>query len=739
MESSVLTSLEYERYQELLSRLLPEMSNYLVFDALGECIWRWHEECPPALDDIVIDSKDGLQGEGITQILLRGVGLVSLAPLKDAAGALFGWFAVVTPALGKAPHHGTRGTAIAEGLDLVVAQITTELRLNQELNTIAAELVDRYEELNLVYVTDDQVEDISKGKAALETLVENCTSYIGVSITVLILPEKNITLFATETGNAVAAQHLIIETMRDNIFPWMAGDKQGVVINGGIDPLRATLCPNIPYKMAAAPVVFGEGEGEVIGVLAIFNHLRMPDFSNSHRNLVEVMAKKTAKIIQASYDSLTGLINLHGFEWHVEQALQSTWATGANHCLLDIGIDRLRIVNDISGRKAGDELIRRVATLIQAIVRDDDPVARLGGDQCGVLLRDCPLEKAREIARTIAAEVRSMGFEWQGEAHQTSVTIGVVAISADSESVACVLSAAELARNAAREQGANSIEVFHPSDKRLAVRREGMRWVGRIQKALQEDRMQLYVQPILPLRARDEAFHLEVLIRMQDDKGDVLPPGVFMPAAEYYYLMPAIDRWVITHTLQEVEGLLPQLDVSAKGYIAINLSGQSLGSSEFLRFVVDAVQGSAVPNEWIGFEITESAAVGNLDKAKRLIDTLRGMGCTFSLDDFGTGLSSFAYLRQFNVDYLKIDGTFVKPLGEDPVSEAMVSAINHVGHVMGLETVAEFVENEAIRAKLVSLNVDYGQGYGLGKPEPLQAFFQRMIMPGNDETAYECG
>ena len=738
MEFAALSSLEFEPYYELLSRLLPEVSGCAIFDAAGEHVWSQGGYLDPLLEQLFQERHTELQRDGTTQILSRGVGLVSLMPLKDGGGALCGWMVVVTPALGDLPSHGgTRGGSIAEKVGLVASQLTTELKLTQELNTIAAELVERYEELNLVYVTDDQVNDISKGRSALEKLVENCTTYIGVAITVLVLPDKNIVLFSTENGMALISQHHIIEAMKDDIYPWMIENTTGIVINGGVNPLRTTLCPNVPYKLAAVPVVLSEGE--VVGVLAIFNHLRMPDFNNSHRNLIEVMAKKAAKIIQASYDALTGLINIHGFEWHIEQALENSRSSGVQHSLLVIGIDRLRIVNDVSGRKAGDALIRSVAMKIQSIVRDDDPVARLGGDQCGVLLKNCPLEKAREIAKAIAKDVRTMEFAWEGEKHQSSVTIGVVAISADTDSVAYALNAAELARNTAREQGVNRVEVFEENDQRLIMRRQGMRWVGRIQKALQENRMHLYAQPIRSLRAGDEGFYLEVLLRMKCEDGEILPPAAFMPAAEYYYMMPLIDRWVIKNTLREVESLMSVHPMSAPGHIAINLSGQSLGSDDFLRFIIDEIGNSVIPNEWICFEITESAGVSNLKKAQHLIRLLRGMGCAFSLDDFGTGLSSFAYLRQFDVDYLKIDGSFIKPLADDPISEAMVSAINHVGHVMGLKTIAEFVENEAITQRLVTLNVDYGQGYGLGKPEPLEDYFRREVLNQGDEPSYECG
>jgi diguanylate cyclase (GGDEF)-like protein len=377
----------------------------------------------------------------------------------------------------------------------------------------------------------------------------------------------------------------------------------------------------------------------------------------------------------------------------------------------------MAVVNDISGRDVGDLLIKKVGQKLASMVRSRDVVARIGSDKFGVLLENCDLSTAQIVMKKISHAVSAIDFQWEGESHQVSISIGIAPITAETQSVTSLMNAAETARNVSKERGRNSIHVLDMEDSNLLERKDQIRWVGKIQSALRDDNFMLYAQLIKPLKTKSAKPHYELLLRMRDDDGSVIPPGEFLPAAESFYLMSSIDYWVIGQAFSE---LAEHNRESGQGCeISINLSGQSLGDPVgFAAYIGNKLEQHQLDPSDICFEITESAAIANIDDARFFIDQLYAYGFKFSLDDFGTGLSSFAYLKNLKVNYLKIDGSFVTDIVKDPVSASMVSAINQVGHAMHLQTVAEFVENDAIRQKLVDIGVDYGQGYGLGKPTP---------------------
>ena len=444
-------------------------------------------------------------------------------------------------------------------------------------------------------------------------------------------------------------------------------------------------------------------DGKVVGVVLVM------------RDMTEMRVLERQLSYQATHDSLTGLINRAEFERRIESALESSKPTGKSHALLYLDLDQFKLVNDTSGHLAGDELLKQLTATLQGEIRDSDTFARLGGDEFGVLLHACPLDKAREIAEDLCRRVQVFRFVWDNKTFEIGVSIGVVVIGEHSRSLQDVMRAADSACYAAKDRGRNRIHVYEPDDTVLAARHGEMEWTHRITEALDSDRFELYCQRIAATVEDGATEHYEVLLRMLDESGALVPPGAFIPSAERYKLMDSIDRWVIAHTLE----LLKQSRGNAM-ICSINISGQSLCDETFLEFVVDALNDSGIDTRRLSFEITETAAIGNLGAAVRFIGRLRKMGCRFSLDDFGSGLSSFAYLKNLNVDYLKIDGGFVKDIVEDAIDRTMVKSINDVGHAMGLYTIAEFVESDAIRAVLREIGVDYVQGYGVEKPRPFR-------------------
>lgn len=452
----------------------------------------------------------------------------------------------------------------------------------------------------------------------------------------------------------------------------------------------------------AAPI--RDRNGQILGVVLVFNDV------SEKRKLAHQLS------YQATHDALTGLINRSEFEHRLEVLLESATTQHKQHALLYLDLDQFKVVNDTCGHVAGDELLRQLTALIQHQVREFDTFARLGGDEFGFLLENCPLDQAVRLANVLLDEVGTFRFAWLDKTFSVGVSIGLVAITAASGSSASVLSAADTACFAAKDKGRNRVQVYSPDDIEMAERHGEMHWVARIAKAFEKERFRLYYQPIVQT-AKDvpeREQHFEILLRMLDEDDNLVPPGFFIPAAERYNLMVEIDRWVVSNVFNWLIANAERTVICA-----INLSGQSVNDDRFLAFLIDQIKGTGVAPQKICFEITETSAISNLAKASNFIKTVKSLGCSFSLDDFGSGMSSFSYLKNLPVDYLKIDGGFVRDMISDPIDCAMVESINHIGHVMGIKTIAEFVENQAILDKLRAIGVDYAQGYGIAKPSPL--------------------
>jgi diguanylate cyclase (GGDEF)-like protein/PAS domain S-box-containing protein len=453
-------------------------------------------------------------------------------------------------------------------------------------------------------------------------------------------------------------------------------------------------------ESTAAPI--RDGAGHVAGGVLVFH-----DVSES-RELNRRLS------YHASHDVLTGLVNRREFESRLERALKSAKAREASYALCYLDIDQFKIINDTCGHSAGDALLGQVGALLKAKVRWRDTLSRLGGDEFGILLESCSLDEAMRTAEALREAVRNYRFTWEDRVFRLGASIGVVPIAADNEDVASILSAADSACQAAKEGGRNRVHSFAENDIELMRRRREMQWAARINAALEEGRFELFRMPIQPLQKVEVGAHYELLLRMRDENGRMVSPNDFIAAAERYGITPAIDRWVIENAFR---WLVSEADEREKlTMCAINLSGQSFGDDKFLPFVIDQFHKSGLDASKICFEITETAAVASFSQANRFIQALKELGCKFALDDFGTGLSSFGYLKHFPVDFLKIDGSFVREILRDPIDREMVRSINEIGHLTGKQTIAEFAENAEIIQMLTSLGIDYAQGYGIAQP-----------------------
>ena len=712
MIEEALAQIDLSRYREVASRLLGQPVSCLIVSE-KQCVSHVGADMPQVVEWLEAEVPDWDE-RPTPQRFETDDGVVITFPVTDHGGAPVAHLMVL--------HEFADdqiGESIVTSLASLVECVQTEFRLAEELMTMAEELTARYEELNLVYDTQDQASDYEETQDQLKQLVDNCLDYLNVSFAALILREKKLVLYAAKPELDASDVQLALDELKGQLYDWVSATKNVAVINGVQDKLAAVLCAGVPFKIVATPVV--SGAGEIGGVLITARTYSQTDFRNNDKNLLDVMSRKASKIVQSTYDSMTGLVKRSGFEYQVNRAIQSTRVMGLANAVFVIDVDRMQVINDTLGFDAGDMVIARLAKLFEDTLRSGDTVARLSGDEFGVVLSNCQLGQAKGIAVKFVEAIENLRLEWNGTNVDVTVSVGVTPVDPDNASVDSVVASAEVACSSIKERGGNGVSVYRSGDEELVRRRSYMDLVGRIQETLRSDRFELYCQPIVGLHPQHKEVHGEVLIRMVDEDDQMISPGLFLPAAERYHLMPSIDRWVVGKTVSMLQesGVFT---LHPDAIVSVNLSGQTMSDQSFVRYVHDVLDEAKIPAGNICFEITETTAISDVSQAQRFIAAFKERGVLFSLDDFGTGLSTFSYLKQLPVDFLKIDGSFVKEICADPVAKTMIEAINEVGHSMGLKTVGEFVENDEIQRALTDLGVDYGQGYGIGKPMPFSEY-----------------
>ena len=491
------------------------------------------------------------------------------------------------------------------------------------------------------------------------------------------------------------------------LFNLMAEDKTAAVDSNWLVDLAAN----------QDEVILVRGDGQTFTINKSASHLY--DVNGLLFGTVTVLhdvtmlhAQSQQLIYQARFDALTGLINRYEFDCKAQAAIEDVAAGGHAHCLAFIDLDKFKIVNDTCGHAAGDLLLKQLAEHLKTQVRGSDSLARLGGDEFALLLMGCSLDKAQVIVNNLLQAIQNYGFTFENKVFKVGASIGLIEISPDqNHTLGDLISRVDSACYKAKGDGGNRIHIYRLEDRLIENRNSQMQWISRINAALQNNTFVLHLQAISGFKNNNEA-HGELLIRMQGENGKLYQPSSFLPIAERYHMMPLIDRWVVNAALT----IIARKGATFKMVCAINLSGQSLSQEGFLDFVIDKIKLHNVNPNRLCFEITEIAVVTNLTKARQFIQALRAIGCRFALDDFGSGLSSFAYLKNLSVDIIKIDGLFVKMMANNLIDRAMVESINNIGHVMGLQTIAQFAENDAIINALKEIGVDYAQGYGVAMP-----------------------
>ncbi len=726
MSDSVLASIDLHRYFRLLEKLFPEANTFSVCHCSSDCSSANTEcsgtagSCRKYRSTDVNEEQSDTHSSVFCHLSGKDDAACSVA-INNRRGDTIGLLIAEFKA---ASYVSSDRDEILGKLRYVAACLQEEYLLTRELDTMARELTGRYEELNLVYDTRDELVDFGQHDELLQSLVKNCVVYLDVDMVALVLPGHERNYYATNKNLHIPDTPELAVHLQTGLYEHLREANECIILNDITSTLHRRLCPDIPYKILATPI--HNTDFEVIGMLACLNHSHRPDFFNSGRSVLEVMSKKVSKIIMTNYDSLTGLLTSRAFKSVIARSLNAARLTGQTGCLLNIDLDQLKIVNDNYGREAGDAAIKQLGKSIKEKLRTSDTIAYLGEGRFGLMLDKCSVSQGISVAETLRKLIEESELYWKSSTIDLSVSIGLAVIDPGMPDTDAALEAAELARDTAKASGRNRIQVYNHGDKDIMLRKGQMRWVNLIQNALRDNRFVIYCQKILPLGASVEDYHLETLVRMVDEEGSIVAPGKFIAPAEQYHLMTVIDQWVISNTFRMIAGHgIAQTPVEGK--VSINLCGQSMAERGIVDRISRLMHQYEIEPSCICFEVTETAAIRNIDAARHIINDLCAMGCQFSLDDFGTGMSSFSYLKELPVNYLKIDGSFIRKITEDAVARAMVTSINDIGHVMGLKTIAEYVENAAILHDIEAIGVDYAQGNEIMKPAPLEQYLEDQI------------
>jgi diguanylate cyclase (GGDEF)-like protein len=543
----------------------------------------------------------------------------------------------------------------------------------------------------------------------LGSLVQTCVDHLGCMLGALVVPERNVAICKAPHGEKPKIE--ILTKIHRHLLNWAQLQRRNLVINK--IKVRPIELPS--YKILCTPV--RHASGRVLGFLAMFREPDGESFEPRTERLVELLARKATATLHNNFDALTALLTRAAFETQV-RASQASRQPHTSECVLYIDVDRMHVVNDNFGMHVGDELIGKVADVLRKKSRPGTLAARIAGDRFAIFLPDCGLEFAQQIGEMLRRQCFELTYVRAEGTVQVSISIGVAELPDSQNALAHGLASAEIACKAAKDRGRDRVELFQDADQSIIRRHTDVLVVQRLHAALAEDRFALFAQPIQALCSDSVEPRFEFLLRMVAEDGELLPPDKFLSAAERYQLLPAIDRWVVKNALATLA--THRAALKARGMrFSINISGASIAADDFLEFMEKSIRESGVPPDALCFELTETSAIANLERANRLMQHLRALGCSFALDDFGTGLSSLVYLKSLPVSVLKIDGAFVRDSANNQRTESMVRAIAQMAHTMGMETVAEYVETDELRERMTALGVDFGQGFAIGRPVPI--------------------
>lgn len=689
----------YAPYGQLVKMLLPSAGSIAIYDATGELLWCSDGYERPDLRALL----EQLRSEGDETLVGRGSVRSTTAGVPTFVAALRGGHQQSLGSLVVELSQGQNGRYAGSMVVSLLRPVLDclESRMNLE-HTVLTSDRDDHEGLDLLLSVDEHDrEDAS----ALEKLLGHSVEHLGCAVGAILIPDANLTI--TCAADPTLANTQLLDRTQKHLLAWVQLNNRPMVVNRVNDSTDAA------YKILSCPV--RDPNNRVAGLVALFRTAAAEDFELRDVRILEFVSRKVVGILASQHDSLTGLVNPLIFERRVQNLLDNSSGSGPQ-ALLYIDIDKLQLVNEAFGLHAGDEVIQRLAEVIRVTVGGTTLASRVGGDRFAVFLPAPELaSRAKEVGQRILAAASQLGYMNGSQAVPVSASIGVAFSEHPGERAAHLIASAELACKRAKQQGRNRIDTFQEENSLLLPRQRQLIASASLRDALLNNEFRLEAQPIVGLRVRPgEIVALELLVRMHSHSGELVAPDKFFDAAERYELLPALDRWVVCTALET----LKRLDPDRLSYeFTINVSAQSLARPTFARFALDQVAQAALPPSSFCFEIKESAAVNHLQHTEKLIRELTEAGCKIALDDFGFGLSSLAHLKRLPVQYLKIDGRFVRRILDDRVAESIVSGITKAARTLGVGTIAKHVESAALAEKLHDLDVDLGQGFFLGRPE----------------------
>jgi len=713
----------FDPYGQLVKMLLPRAQSIAIYDRMGLPVWLNDGLDSPELhrilqDALAQDLGAGGAGEGFAEPIDRDHSAYVFL-LRDPDARLIGAVGIIC----RESRQGNdpRPFALVQGLLRPALEcLQRELTAQYSIGDLQRSLMVRDRDLELLLGAAQH--DAMGGESTddFAQLVQGCVDHLGCSVGALLIPDKNIAVCRTGQGVPPRTGADVLTRTHRHLLAWTQLHRQTMTAN---EPTGAGPLGQVPYKVLSCPVM--HGAQRVLGIMALFKPADSPDFDLRQVRIVELLARRVAFILLNAYDPTTGLLTRPAFEKRAQALLGQPGEVGT-HSVIYIDIDRLHVLNENLGMHVGDEVIVRVAEMIRRHLTPRMLAARISGDRFAVFATDLPLDDAQTVAENLRDGLAQLGFIAGSQTVDVSASFGVARVADGKHPLSHALAAAEIACKAAKDRGRDRVETYQESDQSIVRRFTDVTLVGTLRYALAQDRFRLEAQPIVPLNGASTGPKFELLLRMTDEDGQSVSPEKFLSAAERYQLAPAIDRWVLRRVLETLE---PQAtELSRRGAcFAVNISGQSLGDADFCAFLEGALRDSGLPPSLLSFELTETAAVANIVRAEALMRRLRELGFDVALDDFGRGLSSLTYLKTLPATCLKIDGTFVRDVVGDDRAQAMLSAIVRLAQAMGLRTVAECVESDAIRDIVRQLGVEFGQGFSIGRPTPLEKVIPAVL------------
>jgi len=716
----IITERNISKAGGLLHSLVPRAQVFCYYDANKECVWSSDQGEDYEVDNFVADlPRDALReligsNEALRRTLASGRTVLAL-PVAGENDKLEGLLvALFSKNEGKSASFNPH--MLKTILEPAVEMIGESLRVGREVRNLERSVANVEKELEFVYEVDEKIHGTSGRHSSLAQLVGRSGRYLGINYSVLLIPSKRIRISATHSSWKNVNRKVLDRYLIDQLMPRLEGHHKPRIFEIPADEEAGEFATG--YQALLCPLL--DKQGNVEGVMAQLGRVDHSKFSKTDRRFMSHIGRKIEYVIEKSFDAMTGLMSRSGFEAQLHESYATLKSDADTHQIIYFDLDNLQLVNDTFSRKAGDEVILTFARLLEEDLPKSAVLSRLTGDDFCMLLTHASSDAALAFANSIRDKATALRYLEGDKSLQVTMSIGIAEYDRSSGDEGSALTTARMACEAAKDQGRDRIEIYDESNRSVVRRYDDMQLVAEIQRALDESQFELLAQPINSLSDAAASPCFEILLRMHDGDGGRIETGALFSAAERYRMMPQIDRWVVSTSIARLAEIKEAV-TSQKAIFAMNLSGQSIGDDDFLAFIEEEIERSGLPPESLCFEITESAAVSNLKKAQSFIDSLRQRGCQISLDDFGAGLSSFAYLKNFNVDTLKIDGSFIRDITDNRISESMVAAITQVAKVMELKTVAEYVESEETRALISELGVDFAQGHIIGKPITLES------------------